>query len=100
MCGEDELYLENPILLCDYCCTGIHVDCQDHARPDDQVRRVEGGGSTVQARGAEVKVASGVKWCAQRPKALASPVDYKQYVCGLEPRVCSPGGEQGFRPLF
>ena len=30
-CGEQELYLENPILICDWCCTGVHVNCQRYS---------------------------------------------------------------------
>ena len=27
-CGGDELYVENPVQICDYCCSGMHVSCE------------------------------------------------------------------------
>ena len=27
-CGGEELFVENSILICDLCCTGVHVNCQ------------------------------------------------------------------------
>jgi hypothetical protein len=30
-CGEQELFLENPILICDWCCTGVHMNCQRYS---------------------------------------------------------------------
>ena len=27
-CGGQELFVENSILICDLCCTGVHVNCQ------------------------------------------------------------------------
>jgi hypothetical protein len=34
-CGKDACE-ENKILICDWCCTGVHVNCQEEVRPDDQ----------------------------------------------------------------
>jgi len=35
-CGHDDEFSENPVNLCDYCCTGIHVKCLQECRPDEQ----------------------------------------------------------------
>jgi hypothetical protein len=34
-CGKDACK-ENKILICDWCCTGVHVNCQEEVRADDQ----------------------------------------------------------------
>jgi hypothetical protein len=30
-CGEQELFVENPILICDWCCIGVHLNCQRYS---------------------------------------------------------------------
>lgn len=35
-CGGDEVYLENKVLFCDWCCTGIHRHCLKQERLDNQ----------------------------------------------------------------
>jgi hypothetical protein len=35
-CGGDEVYLENTVMLCDWCCTGIHRRCLKQERPANQ----------------------------------------------------------------
>jgi len=35
-CNGDEVYFENPINICDWCCVGTHKDCMPEARPADQ----------------------------------------------------------------
>ena len=34
-CGKDACK-ENNIFICDWCCTGVHVNCQEEVRADDQ----------------------------------------------------------------
>eukprot|EP00961_Rhodomonas_salina_P253774 3429539-Rhodomonas_salina.3 len=34
-CHGDEVYIENPVQICDFCCTGIHLKCQEPPRQGD-----------------------------------------------------------------
>ena len=34
-CGGEEVYFENPVEICDFCCTGIHQNCQREVRKEE-----------------------------------------------------------------
>jgi hypothetical protein len=36
VCGGDELYVENSVVICDSCCKGVHLKCLRVQRPEDQ----------------------------------------------------------------
>lgn len=36
VCHGDEVYIENPVQICDFCCTGIHAQCLPEVRREEQ----------------------------------------------------------------